>query len=206
MNCIKCGKEIAENSTFCSVCGAKQVKIYKEIFERGNLSEQEFINNINKWFQWHPKAKNIKVHFETGSAFGLFVNQTRLNELVIEYELGEDENPYQYGLVREAQVGLLPKNIKQYMVSWQQKHPQSEVLNWAGGTNARGRTSSMILGGIGAVNKMTVFILIRFRRNQNPEIPVGIKEIPTEMVCPSCGKKLTSVVTFCPHCGNKLNG
>lgn len=166
MNCIKCGKEIAGGSTFCPVCGAKQIKVYKEVLVREHLSEREFIDNINKWFQWHPKAANVHMRFETGTAFGLFVNQTRLNRVEIEYELSEKENPCQYGLVREYQVGLIPGDMKRYIARWQQKHPQSKVMSWAGGSNARGSTSSMILGGIGAVNKMTMFLLIQFRRSE----------------------------------------
>lgn len=206
MNCIHCGKEIAENSTFCSVCGAKQVKTYKEEFVRGSLSEREFRHNINKWFQWHPKVTNVTVHFETGTGFGLFVNQTRLNKFVIEYELSEEDTPYQYGVVRKAQVGLLPSSIKRYVARWQKRYPQLEVLNWAGGSNARGNAASILLGGIGAVNKMTVFMLVRFNRNQTFELPLGLKDVVTKTVCPSCGEKIVAQSAFCPQCGNKLNG
>lgn len=206
MNCIKCGKEITENSTFCSVCGAKQVKTYKEVFTRGQLSDKEFIANINKWFQWHPKITNVQANLDTGNAPGIFVNQKRLDELVIEYELSEEDNPYQYGLVKEREFDLIQQNLKSYMAQWQKKHPQVEVLNWSGGTNSRGSRTSLMFGGIGAMNKLTVYILIRFRRNQNQGIPAGETVTPTEMFCPACGKKLNTRGAFCPYCGNKLNG
>lgn len=171
MNCMHCGKEITDNSTFCSVCGAKQTRIYREEFTRGRQSERVFLEKINAWFQQHPKATNIRVYFTTGTAFGLLVNRTCLKNFVIEYELSGEEDSYEYALVRKVKVGLLPRKIKKYVARWEKKNPQMEVLNWSGGTNARGQVAAIMLGGIGAVNKLTVFMLVRSHCDRLQEMP-----------------------------------
>ena len=84
MFCTKCGKEIENDALFCSNCGAKQANTYKEVFVRNGLSEQDFIANINKWFQWHPNAANIKCKFGIDSSFGMLANKYVLNQFVIE--------------------------------------------------------------------------------------------------------------------------
>ena len=94
MFCKKCGREIGENDSYCPGCGEKQVTTYKEVFVRNGLSEQDFIANINKWFQWHTKVANVTCHFYMDTAVGLLANKYELNQFEIEYELfkGDNEN------------------------------------------------------------------------------------------------------------------
>ena len=166
MYCKKCGKEIGNNDTFCPACGTKQVTIYKEVFVRNGLTEEEFIANINNWFQWHPKAANIKGYFEMDTAIGLLANKYQLNQFVIEYELYQNDNVNQYGLVKEESLALMKKSIKDYINEWQQARPNVKIVNWKGGTHSRGQTASHLLGGLGARNRMNVYILFKFPRNQ----------------------------------------
>ena len=121
MNCIKCGREIGDKDSFCPGCGAKQVVTYKEVFVRNGISEKDFIANINKWFQWHPKAANITCKFGMDTAIGLLANKYELNQFVIEYELFEKDNENQYGLVKEENTALIKKMSRNILENG--KHP-----------------------------------------------------------------------------------
>lgn len=166
MFCKNCGKEIAEGDLFCSQCGTKQVNTYKEVFVRNGLSEQDFIANINKWFQWHPKAGNITCKFDMDTSIGMLANKYTLNRFVIEYELLDGENENQYGLVKEETLDLARRDIKGFVGAWQQARPNVKIVNWQGGTHSRGHVSSLAFGGIGASNRLNVYIFFKFRRNK----------------------------------------
>ena len=166
MNCINCGREIGDKDSFCPGCGAKQVVTYKEVFVRNGISEKDFIANINKWFQWHPKAANITCKFGMDTAIGLLANKYELNQFVIEYELFEKDNENQYGLVKEENTALIKKNAKEYIGEWKASHPNVKVVDWEGGTHSRGSTASHLLGGFGARNRLNVYILFKFPRNK----------------------------------------
>lgn len=167
MNCKKCGREIGDNDAFCPGCGAKQATTYKEVFVRKGISEKDFIANINKWFQWHPKAANITGKFGMDTAIGLMANKYELNQFVIEYELLESDNKNQYGLVKEEMIAFKRKNITDYMGEWKLSHPNATVVNWQGGTHSRGQAASHLMGGFGASNRLNVYILFKFPRKQS---------------------------------------
>lgn len=166
MNCLKCGREIGANDAFCPGCGTKQTPTYKEVFVRNGLSEQDFIANINKWFQWHPKAANVTCKFSMDTAIGLLANKYELNRFEIEYELFKNDNQNQYGLVKEETIALMSKKTRDFVEEWKQSHPNVKVVDWSGGTHSRGSTASHLLGGFGARNRMNVYILFKFPRNK----------------------------------------
>ncbi len=166
MICKKCGKEIDEKATFCPECGAKQVTTYQEVFVRDGLSEKDFIDNINKWFQWHPKAANISCKFDMDTSVGLLANKYTLNRFVIEYELFENNNENQYGLVKEETLALKKTKTKDFISEWKQTHPNVKVVDWEGGTHSRGQTVSHLLNGLGARNRLNVYILFKFPRSK----------------------------------------
>lgn len=169
MRCVKCGEEIAEGSAFCCICGAKQTATCREVFTRNGLSEADFIDNINKWFQWHPKAANIKCQFVLGTALGALANRYVLNQFIIDYELYEQNNANQYGLVKEQKMALVKGSVESYMAEWKAERPQCTVQNWSGGIHSRGTIASHVLGGLGACNQMTVFILYKFPRKSDQQ-------------------------------------
>ena len=109
MTCKKCGKEINEGSAFCPLCGAKQVEIYKKVFSRNGLSEKDFIDAINKWFNENPKVANVKCKFDTDTSIGLFANKYQLNNFTVEYELFENNNLNQYALLKEECYNIMAK-------------------------------------------------------------------------------------------------
>ncbi len=166
MLCIKCKREIGDNDTFCPGCGTKQTPVYKEVFLRNGLSDDEFIDNINKWFQWHPKAANVKATFDMDTAVGLLVNKYKLNKLTIEYELFDTDNKNQYGIVKEEKFGFIKKSAKDYVAEWKTERPNVTVVNWSGGVHTRGSTASHLMNGLGGKNRMTVYILFKFPRNK----------------------------------------
>ena len=136
------------------------------MFERGGLSEKDFIDHINCWFQGHPKAANIHGRFEMDSSIGLLANKYSLNKFTIEYELFSGDNNYQYALVKEDVTNLSHHKTRDFVEQWKAQRPQVKVINWEGGTHSRGHTSSFLLGGLGAANRMNVYILFKFLRKQ----------------------------------------
>lgn len=65
--CIKCGKEIEEGASFCSLCGAPVEKeasapapveplVFNEEFDR---EEREFLENTHRLLRWEHKAWSI---------------------------------------------------------------------------------------------------------------------------------------------------
>ena len=166
MYCKKCGKEIGNNDAFCPGCGTKQAPTYKEVFVRNGIPEQDFIANINKWFQWHPKAANITCRFVLDTAICLLANKYDLNTFEIEYELFKNDNENQYGLVKEETVALVASKTRDFVEGWKQSHPNVKVVDWSGGIHSRGSTASHLMGGFGARNRMNVYILFKFPRNK----------------------------------------
>ena len=165
MQCLKCKKEIFDSSTFCPICGAKQTPVYKELFVRNALTEEEFIDNINKWFQWHPNVANVKVTFDKDTSIGLLVNKYKLEMVTLEYELLNGNNKYEYGIVKEEKFALMQTSVKEYIEKWKSERPGVKVVNWTGGVHSRGQTGSLMLKGIGARNRMTAYIVYKFPRN-----------------------------------------
>ena len=164
MFCKSCGYKIEDGHAFCPKCGTKQTTVYRHVFERAGLSEQDFISNINIWFQRNPKAANIKCSFDIDTALGVFANKYELNTFTIEYELFENNNQNQYGLIKEENYSLMSKSSKDYISQWKESHPQVTVLNWKGGTHSRGQVGSHLLGGLGASNRLNMYIFFKFPR------------------------------------------
>ena len=164
--CIKCGREFSEPTSFCPDCGAKQVKIYTEVFERNGLSEADFLNNINRWFQYHTKAANMKCYFDMETSLGLLANKYELNTFTVKYELFSGDNTNQYALVKEDVTNLTHQKARDFVEQWKAQRPQVTVLNWEGGTHSRGHIGSSFFGGIGAANRMNVYIFYKFPRKQ----------------------------------------
>ncbi len=167
MTCKKCGKEINEGSAFCPLCGAKQVDIYTKVFKRGGMSENDFINSINTWFQQNPKVANVKGKFDTDTSIGLLANKYQLNSFTVEYELFNNDNLNQYALVKEECYNVVSKKTKDYVEDWKKSHPNFKVVNWQGGTHSRGQTGAFLIGGFGAANRLNVYILYKFARKEN---------------------------------------
>lgn len=167
MNCKKCGKEINDGSAFCPLCGAKQVEIYTKVFTRNGLSENDFINNINKWFQLNPKIANVKCKFDADTSIGLLANKYQLNTFTVDYELFQNNNLNQYALTKEECYNIVSKKTKDYVEDWKKSHPNATVVNWLGGTHSRGKTGSFLIGGFGAANRLNVYICFKFPRNEN---------------------------------------
>ena len=167
MICKNCGKEINEASAFCPLCGAKQVDIYTKVFTRNGLSEDEFIKNINKWFQLNPKIANVKCKFETDTSIGLLANKYQLNTFTVEYELFEKNNINQYALTKEECYNVVSKKTKDFVEEWKQSHPNVKVVNWQGGTHSRGQTGTFLIGGFGAANRLNVYLFYKFARKED---------------------------------------
>ena len=164
MKCIKCGMEIADNALYCSACGAKQAKVYRQVFARNGHSERNFIEYVNQWLQSDPRRANVSCKFDTGTSLGLMANKSKLNQIEIEYELLDGMNQNVYCLVREESNAIYRKNTDKFIEQWKQNHPGVTVVTWTCTYHGRGKSSSLLLGGVGAWNRINAFILCKFPR------------------------------------------
>lgn len=164
MFCKNCGKELNQGSIFCSACGVKQTNIYTKVFTRNGLSEKDFINSINAWLAANPKIANVKCKFESDTSFGLLANKNQLNSFSVEYELYENNNLNQYALVKEECYNIMTKKVKDYVEEWKISHPNLKLVNWQGGTHSRGKAGNVLIGGLGAANRLNVYIFYKFAR------------------------------------------
>lgn len=170
-NCMYCKAEIPEGSTFCPQCGKKQVQIYTRTFRRENMSEDQFIEQINQWFAQYPKIANVKGRFLTNSKFGVMVNKYTLDAFAIEYELFKGDNENQYALVALSTTALIKTPTDTLLNKWKQSNPGAVVLSRDGGVHQCGQRGSLILGGIGAVNKTQLYVFFKFNREKGPGVP-----------------------------------
>ena len=161
MNCKKCGKELEQGSTFCPDCGTKQVTTYKQSFIRDGLSEKEFLAQINAWFKANPRIANVSGKFTTKTGFGLLVNDYKIERLDIEYELFSSNNKNMYAVHKLQKFNLYKMNLEKLIAEWKSEVQGRSIVTWKGGTNSRGQAGSLFLGGVGARNKMTAFILYK---------------------------------------------
>ena len=152
---------------FCPLCGKKQVMVYTQTFQRGNMSEDEFIRKINEWFAAYPTVANVKGRFLLNSQVGMFVNKYRLDAFAIEYEVFDKANENQYALVSLTEFGITKTPSEVLLAKWKVKNPGATVLNTGGGVHQRGQTGSLMLqSGFGAVNKTQLYVFFKFNRSK----------------------------------------
>lgn len=164
MFCKKCGKEIADKSTFCSVCGAKQVTIYTKEFDGNLLNETQLLDTINEWFAANPNVGNVSCHFEIKNTFGLLANNHKLKSFKIQYELFDRPNQYRYFIKTIRKIALVRMNNEKILEKWKSKNPQVTVVKWIGGSNSRGKMGNVIIGGLGAINRMSIFMCGKIKK------------------------------------------
>ncbi|MBQ4037021.1 MAG: zinc ribbon domain-containing protein [Clostridia bacterium] len=169
--CIYCKQELPEGSAFCPSCGKKQVIAYKQTFQRDGMSEKEFIEKINLWFQSYPQVANVKASFELKLRFGLLVNKYKLNSVTIEYEQFSGQNENQYAVEKLSRLALVKLSLDHLLARWQKSNPGATVVSRNGGVNQRGQIGSLLLFGIGAFNRSQLYLLYKFNRKKGPLVP-----------------------------------
>lgn len=166
--CVHCGTQLPDNSVFCTQCGKKQTPVYHQTFRRENLSEDQFIAKINWWFAQYPQVANVKGEFLTHNGIGVFVNKYVLDAFSIEYELLDGVNTNQYAVALLDQSALYEKTTDSLLNQWKAQNPGAVLLKRHGGTHQRGSTGSLLLGGIGAVNRTQLYVFYKFNRETGP--------------------------------------
>ena len=169
--CIHCGFEIADGSAFCNACGKKQVLRYNQTFQRGDMSEDEFIDRINAWFAQYPNVANVKAEMLLGRGFGMMVNKYVLNALSIEYEVFKGENNNQYALVQLSKFGFTCTETDQLLAQWKAANPGATVVRTAGGVHQRGDAGSLAFNGFGASNKTQLYVFFKYDRKLGTALP-----------------------------------
>lgn len=171
-NCMYCKAQIPENAAFCPACGKKQVVIYQQTFQRGKMSEEAFIQQINQWFAQYPTVANVKGRFLVRSGIGMFVNKYVLDAFAIEYEQFPNGNTNQYGVVALSKTGLSKLNTDALLMEWKQANPGATVVHRDGGVHQRGDAASLVLmNGIGSMNKTQLYVLFKFDRKKGTGAP-----------------------------------
>lgn len=175
-NCIYCKAPLPERAAFCPACGKKQVVIYQQTFQRGNLSEDAFIEKINQWFAQYPTVANVKAKFLTRTGMGMFVNKYVLDAVAIEYEQFPNGNTNQYGIVSLHKTGLAKLDTNALLADWKQANPGATVVCRDGGIHQRGDAASLaFMNGLGAMNHTQLYVLFKFDRNRGTGLPAPNK-------------------------------
>lgn len=169
--CMFCNAELPEGAAFCSSCGKKQVTRYTQTFRRGNMKEEDFINQINAWFAQYPQVANVKGEFLLSHGVGMLVNKYVFDALSIEYEVLSGRNTNQYAVIQLSEFGFTRKDTSDLLSKWKAANPGATVVRTAGGVNQRGSTGSLLVGGFGASNKAQLYVLFKFDRKNGTALP-----------------------------------
>ena len=169
--CMFCQAELPDGAAFCPACGKKQVTRYTQTFRRGNMKEEDFINQINAWFAQYPQVANVKGEFLLSHGVGMLVNKYVFDALSIEYEVLSGTNTNQYAVVQLSDFGFTRKETSDLLSTWKAANPGATVVRTAGGVNQRGSTGSLLIGGFGAKNKAQLYVLFKFNRHNGTVVP-----------------------------------
>lgn len=200
--CIYCGAQISDTAVFCEKCGRKQVKVYSVTFTRRSIPEEQFLNDINRWFAENPYAVNLKCKFHTDSCLGAFVNKVVLNSFSVEYEKSREKNPNQYAITQVKSLDLYARKPVEIFNEWKKAHPNTILLDQHTMHNMRGHCTSLAFGGIGATNLTQMYLLYSFPR----ESGTGAQRTTRHRnFCVHCGTKLEDNACFCMQCGKRIH-
>lgn len=162
--CIYCGKEITPGSEYCSHCGKKQVKTYTKIFNRENMSNEEFINMINTWLASNDRVANVECEMMTNTGYGFLVNKYFLDSVALKFEVFKNPNKNQYALTSISKFGFKRTSTTDMINEWKIHNPKAKIVKTAGGTTMRGQQGAELFNGAGASNNTQLFVLFKIPR------------------------------------------
>lgn len=162
--CIYCGKEITPGSEYCSHCGKKQVKTYTKIFNRKNMSNEEFINMINTRLASNDRVANVECEMMTNTGYGLVVNKYFLDSVALKFEVFENPNKNQYALTSVSKFGFKHTSTTDIINEWKLHNPTAKIIKTVGGTTMRGDQGAELFNGIGASNNAQLFVFFKVPR------------------------------------------
>lgn len=162
--CIYCGNEITPGSEYCSHCGKKQVKTYTKIFNRQNMSNEEFINMINTWLASNDRVANVECEMMTNTGYGFLVNKYFLDSVALKFEVFKNPNKNQYALTSISKFGFRRTSTTDIINEWKLHNPTAKIIKTAGGTTMRGDQGVELINGVGARNNAQLFVLFKIPR------------------------------------------
>lgn len=162
--CIYCGNEITPGSEYCSHCGKKQVKTYTKIFNRQNMSNEEFINMINTWLASNDRVANVECEMMTNTGYGFLVNKYFLDSVALKFEVFKNPNKNQYALTSISKFGFRRTSTTDIINEWKLHNPTAKIIKTAGGTTMRGDQGAELINGVGARNNAQLFVLFKIPR------------------------------------------
>lgn len=162
--CIYCGKEITPGSEYCCHCGKKQVKTYTKIFNRENMSNEEFINMINTWLASNNRIANVECKMITNTGYGLVVNKYFLDSVALKFEVFKNPNSNQYALASVSKFGFKRTSTNAIIEEWKLHNPNAKIVKTAGGTTMRGKQGAELFNGAGASNNAQLFVFFKIPR------------------------------------------
>lgn len=162
--CIYCGKEITPGSEYCSHCGKKQAKTYTKIFNRENMSNEEFINMINTWLASNNRIANVECKMITNTGYGFLVNKYFLDSVALKFEVFKNPNENQYALTSISKFGFKRTSTNEMIEEWKLHNPTAKIVKTAGGTTMRGDEGAELFNGVGARNNAQLFVFFKIPR------------------------------------------
>ena len=190
MYCMNCGAAMPDTEKFCPRCGipqepmvrtapapdpgptfqqqtSRQIKLptvqsgpYMIRFDKQG-GEKDLIEQVNLWLASNPTCGNIRCCFDTGSSYGMLTNHTTLTNATLEYSVLSGTNPYCYKLEDVVWFGLYAKPAGKVLEDWKQQRPGAVVLNTSSSAYSRGRSESLMFGGIGARNETAIYVFYK---------------------------------------------
>lgn len=107
-------------------------------------------NSIMEADFWLMNQHNISVRYfqlETGSSLGLFANHTSVKRVTIHYILYKYTVKYCYRITESEDLHMLIRHkVKDMSKEWNEKNPGTEYVYGQSFRNARGNSSSLLLG------------------------------------------------------------
>ena len=183
------------------------------VFSRGfSESEEKIMYEINRWLHMNSYFGNMVCEIDVDCALGFFVNRFRLKELLLKYDVLSEINPYIYHFVRLDECDLFRVEPKELLEKWKACNPGAVIIKAQSTTNMRGGSLSVLVGGLGAVNRAQVFIFFKTPRNpafshgskHNGQPGVSLPPQQPKRSCPSCGRRTMPGNAFCGKCGTRI--
>ena len=129
-------------------------------FYRRDMTEDNFIQQINGWFEANLHLRLSHCSFELGLGEGPFARRSYLNKVRIVYTWEPGIPARVYGLAALSRMGMPEQDSRAMVAQWEARYPWVEVLHTRGSIHQRGAMRSY---GLGANDRTQVYLLYTYR-------------------------------------------
>ena len=128
-------------------------------------SEEALLLQVNDWLHTNPGAFNITCKTRTGIELGALTLRHVIREVSLEYTRAPGSNQNVYSFERTVWFGLYHKKSATLLQQWRTEHPGAYIVSASTAYAARGTSSQLLFGGIGASNRITQYIFYKKPRD-----------------------------------------